>query len=53
MALHWTAAGLLEAEKTFRRLKAYRHLPILRQAPEAHAAEARAESTLEATRTTA
>jgi hypothetical protein len=23
MALRWTAAGLLEAEKTFRRLKAY------------------------------
>ena len=25
MALRWTAAGLLEAQKTFRRLKAYRH----------------------------
>jgi len=24
MALRWTAAGLLEAQKTFRRLKAYR-----------------------------
>ena len=30
MALRWTAAGLLEAQKTFRRLKAYRQLPILR-----------------------
>ena len=28
MALRWTAAGLLEAQKTFRRLKAYRQLPI-------------------------
>ena len=26
MALRWTAAGLLEAQKTFRRLKAYRQL---------------------------
>ena len=32
MALRWTAAGLLEAQKTFRRLKAYRQLPILRNA---------------------
>ena len=29
MALRWTAAGLLEAKKTFRRLKAYRQLPVL------------------------
>ncbi len=29
MALRWTAAELLEAKKTFRRLKAYRQLPIL------------------------
>ena len=29
MALRWTAAGLFEAQKTFRRLKAYRQLPIL------------------------
>ena len=33
MALRWTAAGLLEAQKTFRRLKAYRQLPILDAAP--------------------
>ena len=32
MAPRWTAAGLLEAQKTFRRLKAYRQLPILRNA---------------------
>ena len=29
MAPRWTAAGLLEAKKTFRRLKAYRQLPVL------------------------
>ncbi len=29
MALRWTAAGLREAQKTFRRLKAYRQLPFL------------------------
>ena len=33
MALRWTAAGLLEAQKTFRRLKAYRQLPVLDAAP--------------------
>ncbi len=27
MALRWTAAGLLEAQKTFRRLKAYLSCP--------------------------
>lgn len=32
MALRWTATGLLEAKKTFRRLKAYRQLPVLRNA---------------------
>ena len=36
MALRWTAAGLLEAQKTFRRLKAYRQLPILRNALREH-----------------
>ena len=36
MALRWTAAGLLEAQKTFRRLKAYRQLPILRNALQEH-----------------
>jgi hypothetical protein len=27
MALRWTAAGMMEAAKGFRRLKAYKHLP--------------------------
>src|SRR5713101_2086677 len=32
MALRWTAAGMIEAAKGFRRLKAYKQLPILRAA---------------------
>ncbi len=32
MALRWTAAGMMEAEKGFRRIKAYRQLPVLKQA---------------------
>jgi len=36
MALRWTAAGMIEAAKGFRRLKAYKHLPILRAALAAH-----------------
>jgi hypothetical protein len=32
MALRWTAAGMFEAKKSFRRLKAYKQLPILKQA---------------------
>jgi transposase-like protein len=32
MALRWTGAGMLEAAKGFRRLKAYKQLPILKQA---------------------
>ncbi len=47
MALRWTAAGLLEAQKTFRRLKAYRQLPILRNALEAHLRKAQADSAIE------
>src|SRR4051794_9597064 len=39
MALRWTAAGMLEAAKGFRRLKAYKQLPILRAALVAHAAK--------------
>jgi putative transposase len=38
MALRWTAAGMMEAAKGFRRLKAYRLLPILRAALIARAA---------------
>jgi putative transposase len=29
MALRWTAAGMMEAKKGFRRLKAYKQLPKL------------------------
>lgn len=47
MALRWTAAGLLEAEKTFRRLKAYRQLPILRKALQEHLRKAQANSAIE------
>ena len=32
MALRWTVAGMFEAKKGFRRLKAYKQLPILKQA---------------------
>lgn len=32
MALRWTAAGMMEANKGFRRLKAYKQLPVLRAA---------------------
>jgi len=38
MALRWTAAGMMEATKGFRRLKARRQLPILRAALLAHQA---------------
>ena len=38
MALRWTAAGMMEAPKGFRRLKVYRLLPILRAALVARAA---------------
>jgi transposase-like protein len=37
MALRWTAAGMMEAAKGFRRLKGYKQLPILRAALVAHA----------------
>jgi hypothetical protein len=30
MALRWTSAGMMEAAKGFRRLKAYKQLPVLR-----------------------
>ncbi len=47
LALRWTAAGLLEAKKTFRRLKAYRQLPILRWVLQAHMRRQQAESAIE------
>jgi hypothetical protein len=36
MALRWTAAAVHEAEKGFRRLKAFKQLPTLRAALAAH-----------------
>ncbi len=47
MALRWTAAGMLEAQKSFRRLKAYRQLPVLRTALEDHMRKAQANSAIE------
>ncbi len=47
MALRWTAAGLVEARKTFRRLKAYRQLPILRRALHDHMRKVHANSAIE------
>ncbi len=47
MALRWTAAGLMEAHKSFRRLKAYRQLPILRSALRDHMRKAQANSAIE------
>jgi hypothetical protein len=37
MALRWTAAGMMEAAKGFRRSKAYKQLPVLKAALIAHA----------------
>ena len=34
MGLRWTAAGMLETSKGFRRLKAHKQLPILKDALE-------------------
>ena len=45
--IRWTAAGLLEAQKTFRRLKAYRQLPILRNALQEHLRKVQADSAIE------
>lgn len=36
MALRWTAAGMMEAAKGFRRLKAFKQLPALKAALTAH-----------------
>ncbi len=47
MALRWTAAGLLEAKKTFRKLKAYRQLPILKAALETNMKDAKSKTALE------
>lgn len=47
MALRWTAAGLLEAAKGFRRLKAHKQLPTLRAALAAHQVKHTTRSKLE------
>ena len=36
MVLRWTAAGLLEAEKQFRRVNGYREMSTLRRALDQH-----------------
>lgn len=36
MALRWVAAGMIEANQGFRRLKAHKQLPVLRAALQAH-----------------
>ncbi len=53
MALRWTATGMLEASKTFHRLKAYRQLPTLRTALQEHIRQAHANSALETIMTAA
>ena len=47
MALRWTAAGMMEATKGFRRLKAHKQLPVLRSALAAHQAKQEIDATLE------
>ena len=47
MALRWTGAAMLEAAKGFRRLKAYKQLPILRAALLAHQRKHTATPTLD------
>jgi transposase-like protein len=47
MALRWTAAGMMEAAKGFRRLKAHKQLPTLRAALAAHQAKHAAKPKLE------
>jgi putative transposase len=37
MALRWTAAGMLDAERSFRRVKGFRDLPQLAAALRRHA----------------
>lgn len=47
MALRWTAAGMMEAVKGFRRLKAHKQLPILKAALAAHQARHTTKQKLE------
>jgi putative transposase len=46
MALRWTAAGMMEAAKGFRRLKAHKQLPALKAALDAHKARSITSNTL-------
>jgi putative transposase len=46
MTLRWTAAAMLEAKKGFRKLKAYKQLPVLRMALKAHQEKASNNSAL-------
>ena len=39
MALRWTGTAMLEAQKSFRRLKAHKQLPVLRTALMVHQQE--------------
>ena len=50
MALRWTAAGMMEAAKGFRRLKAYKQLPALKAALFAHQAKHAIKNRLEENR---
>jgi putative transposase len=45
MCLRWTAAGMLEAERQFRKIIGYTHLAALALAVEADVAAARASTT--------
>ena len=45
--VHYTAAGMMEAQKRCRRLKAYRQLPIRRNALQSHMQKAQANRAVE------
>ena len=47
MALRWTAAGMMEATKGFRRLKAHKQLSTLKAALAAHQAKQTTQQKLE------
>ena len=47
LAPRWAAAGMLAVQNTWRRRKAYRQLPVLRDALGQHMRKAQAESTIE------
>jgi len=48
MALRWTAWGVLEAAKGFRRIRAYKQLPLFKQALSDHRKNAKLDQTKEA-----